>query len=225
VDELRVLADGKAFRLRRLCRFQQSAGEFLIGKAHMEDQLRTLEVQHLLDKQAIQEVLFRYCRGADRKDWALMEQAYHPDAYDDHGPYKGGREGLMQWVKKHHEGVEQCAHIVSNILIEINGDAAAVESFVTTHQRFSRHNRANLAMYDSATAIKDDERLQVMGIARYVDRFEKRNSSWRIARRTCVLETVWSSVVSIAGAQTSEWVRAARDSSDPLWAMRAAVLT
>lgn len=192
----------------------------------MDEQLRALEVQHLLDKQAIQEVLFRYCRGADRKDWSLMEAAYHPDAYDDHGPYKGGRDGLMQWVKKHHEGVDQCAHIVSNILIEINGDIAAVESFVTTHQRFSPSNKANLAMYNcGATELKDDERLQMMGIARYVDRFEKRNSDWRIARRTCVLETVWSSVVSVAGPQSSELVRAARDSTDALWAMRAEVLS
>ena len=36
----------------------------------------------------------------------------------------------------------------------------------------------------------------------------------------CVLETVWSSVVSVAGSQSSELVRATRDSADALWAMR-----
>lgn len=182
-------------------------------------------LQELIDKQAIQEVLYRYCRGADRKEWDLMEAAYHPDAYDDHGPYKGGREGLMRWVKKHHEGVEQSVHIVTNILIELNGGQAAVESFVTTHQRFSSQNKANLAMYDSATSIRENQRLQVMGVARYVDRFEKRDSGWRIARRTCVLETVWSCLVAEDGAQSTDWVRATRDATDPLWEMRANTLS
>lgn len=190
----------------------------------MDARVDAQALQELIEKQAIREVLYQYCRGADRKEWDLMEAAYHPDAYDDHGPYKGGREGLMRWVKKHHEGVEQSAHIVSNILIELNGNQAAVESFVTTHQRFSSQNKANLAMYDSATSISEDQRLQVMGVARYVDRFEKRDAGWRIARRTCVLETVSSCIVSLDGAQSAEWVRATRDAADPLWAMRTATL-
>jgi hypothetical protein len=41
----------------------------------------------------------------------------------------------------------------------------------------------------------------------------------------CVLETMWSSVVSVAGPQSPELVRATRDSTDALWAMWAEVLS
>ena len=46
---------------------------------------RDREVQELLDKQAIHEVMIRYCRGLDRMDAELVGSAYHPDAHDDHG--------------------------------------------------------------------------------------------------------------------------------------------
>jgi hypothetical protein len=37
----------------------------------------------------IQEVIYTYCRGVDRGDVALIASAYHEDAYDDHGTFKG----------------------------------------------------------------------------------------------------------------------------------------
>ena len=43
----------------------------------------------LRDRHEIQECLFRYVRGVDRRNWDLVRSAYHPDAYDDHGNYKG----------------------------------------------------------------------------------------------------------------------------------------
>src|SRR5262245_17777267 len=46
-------------------------------------------VRVLLDKQAIQEVLARYCRGVDRADLELLRSVYHPDAIDNHGTFNG----------------------------------------------------------------------------------------------------------------------------------------
>lgn len=41
-------------------------------------------LQELLDRQAIYDVMMRYCRGVDRFDADLITSAYHPDARDDH---------------------------------------------------------------------------------------------------------------------------------------------
>ncbi|WP_422368724.1 hypothetical protein [Pelagibius sp.] len=41
----------------------------------------------------IQRVFSRYIRGCDRRDYDLVWEARHDDAYDDHGPYKGEPEG------------------------------------------------------------------------------------------------------------------------------------
>ena len=54
---------------------------------------RDPEVQALVDKQAILEVLTRYCRALDRGDAALIASAYHPDAVDDHGGKTFARVG------------------------------------------------------------------------------------------------------------------------------------
>lgn len=56
------------------------------------------KLQRLLDKDEIREVILRYTRGVDRHDDATIASAYHPDATDDHGPYIGNREGLIDHV-------------------------------------------------------------------------------------------------------------------------------
>ena len=49
----------------------------------------------LLDKQALQEVVRRYCRAVDRSDGELFLSCYHPDAFDDNGPYSGSPAKML----------------------------------------------------------------------------------------------------------------------------------
>ena len=46
-------------------------------------------LQQLIDRQEIRDCMARYARGVDRNDWEAVRDTYHPDAYDDHGDYKG----------------------------------------------------------------------------------------------------------------------------------------
>jgi len=39
------------------------------------------------DKEEIRDALFRYCRGIDRGDAAMMRSAYHADAIEHHGDF------------------------------------------------------------------------------------------------------------------------------------------
>lgn len=69
----------------------------------------TEELQTLLDKQAITEVLHRYCRGIDRADPETLASAYWPDAYEEHaseytGPIEGFIEYAMAAVERMHTG-------------------------------------------------------------------------------------------------------------------------
>jgi hypothetical protein len=43
------------------------------------------EIQALLDKEAIREGLYRYCRSVDRLDAALGHGVFHEDSYADYG--------------------------------------------------------------------------------------------------------------------------------------------
>jgi hypothetical protein len=131
------------------------------------------QVQELLDKQAIYEAMMRYCRGVDRCDEDLIKSAYHPDAYDDHGPFKGNAwEFAAMLVPAFRQQYTATMHNICNVLIEVDGDAADAESSFIAYQQ---------AEGDGTI------RLETIG-GRYIDRFERRDGEWRIARRTVILE-------------------------------------
>ncbi len=130
----------------------------------------------LMDREAIRDCIYRYCRGIDRADEAALRSSYWPDAHDRHGPYSGPVEGFIDWAKRVWATKPRNVHQVSNILIEFQGpDAAAVETYFNALQR---------------GAGPDGEIRQVLLAGRYCDRFEKRSGEWRVAQRTVAYDWV-----------------------------------
>lgn len=128
----------------------------------------------LLDKQAIQDVLLRYCRGIDRMDQSLVRACYHPDAQDEHGSFCGGVDAFIDWVWRLLGRYRMSMHYLTQTLIEVSGDAAVAESYgISIHEGLDDRAVSNL----------------IVGF-RYVDRFERRGGEWRIARRVCTTEWV-----------------------------------
>lgn len=128
----------------------------------------------LMDREAIRDCIYRYCRGIDRADEAALRSSYWPDAQDRHGPYAGPVEGFIDWAKRVWKTQPRNIHQVSNILIEFHGtDAAAVETYFNALQRGPG---------------PDGVARQVLLAGRYCDRFEKRGSEWRVAQRTVVYD-------------------------------------
>jgi hypothetical protein len=135
----------------------------------------------LVDRQAVQDVLLRYCRGVDRRDYALVRSCYHDDAYDFHGSYEGGPDGFIEHLKRNARW-ETTMHVIANQLIEIVGDVARCESYCISFHRHGAQEPEDM----------------VIGL-RYVDRIERRQGEWRIAHRVCAME--WSRVDAV----TSRW--------------------
>lgn len=130
----------------------------------------------LLDREAIRDCIYRYCRGVDRADEASLRSSYWPDATDRHGPYAGPVEGFFLWAREVFETDARNIHQVSNILIEFPGPAtAAVESYFSALQR---------------GAGKDGVVRQFLLAGRYCDRFEKRGGEWRVAARVVAYDWV-----------------------------------
>lgn len=46
-------------------------------------------LKRLVDKEAIRDCLYKYCRGIDRADERRLRSTDWPDGTDDHGPYSG----------------------------------------------------------------------------------------------------------------------------------------
>lgn len=156
-------------------------------------------LEEVNDRAEIYAALVRYCRGVDRRDRALVSSTYHADAYDDHGTYKGDVEGFLDFVERDvHARFRTTMHKLGQALIEVDGDSATSESYAICHHVVEEDGRDTTDM--------------VMGI-RYLDRFEKREDEWRIARRELLWE--WIRFDSLE-ALDPDWTHGMVDETDPV---------
>ena len=166
---------------------------------------RDREVQELLDKQAIHEVMIRYCRGLDRMDAELIGSAYHSDAHDDHGgrTFRGADIGqsILDWTRE--LKVVMGSHHLTNQTIHLDGDIAASESYYSGFM-LERHD--------------DGEQRTIQMVGRYLDRLERRGGEWRISERVVVPEMVRYLPSDAAGPH---WHSDARPDPDPSYALLA----
>lgn len=132
-------------------------------------------VQQLLDKQAIRDVLSRYCRGLDRMDKEMAYAVWHPDGtafYD--GIFEGTGHGFIDWVWEAHAAMERHSHQITNVLIELDGDRASSESYVT------------VALWTLPDA--EGQQFELVGRGRYLDRWQRRDGVWAIEHRIHLLD-------------------------------------
>lgn len=135
-----------------------------------------MKINELVDREAIRDCLYRYCRGIDRADEATLRGSYWPDAIDHHGSYNGPIDGFVVWAKSVWARKPRNIHAVSNILIEFQSEQIAhVESYFTALQRGTG---------------PDDVVRQFALSGRYCDIFEKRAGEWRVLERTVVFDWV-----------------------------------
>lgn len=129
----------------------------------------------LMAREAIRDCLYRYCRGIDRADEAMLRSAYWPDGTDCHGGYNGSAEGFVDWAMKALPHIERGIHQVQNILIEFRDGGAAVESYWSAIQR-QPDAEGKIRQWDMR--------------GRYLDWFVERSGEWRVLNRLVVFDFV-----------------------------------
>lgn len=160
----------------------------------------------LVAKSEIEDCLKRYARGVDRRDWALVRTCFHPDAMDHHGEFHGNGEQFIEWVNARHANVPFSMHYLLNCLVEFeDGDSANVETYFWAIQRREQPTQ------DGSVSGTDHE---VFG--RYVDRFERREGTWRIAGREVVYDST-SQNPSTHHLRKMVGVLGRRDAGDPVF--------
>jgi hypothetical protein len=129
-------------------------------------------METLLAKQAITEVLYRYCRGLDRMDRALALSVWHEGSTLDYGPiFTGSGAEFVDWVWVAHEALAAHSHQITNILIDVNGECATSEAYVTVALRTKPDGGSIMDIVDRG---------------RYLDRWSRRQGVWAIDHRTFV---------------------------------------
>jgi hypothetical protein len=165
-------------------------------------------VDELVAKQAIHDVVMRYCRGIDRLDEELVRSVYHPDAYDDHGTFKGNGWDFASSVIQTLAAVPQrTMHTICNELVEVDNDVAYGEAYVVAHHLFD----------DGAGG-----RTLFSFHGRYVDRFERRDDEWNIAHRVVVKDWAESRPFTETWADDSPFSTGVRSRDDHAYGRTAA---
>ncbi len=127
-----------------------------------------LTIDDLIAREEITDVIKRLARGTDRLDEAAMASCYHPDGYDDHNSFRGSGTEFARWVMDVLPHFEATMHLVGPPAIRIEDDVAHCDTYCVAHH------------------IGPDTDL-VIGL-RYVDRFERRDGRWLIAKRVCAFD-------------------------------------
>ncbi|HSI16225.1 MAG TPA: nuclear transport factor 2 family protein [Sphingomonas sp.] len=158
-------------------------------------------LQSALDRQAISDQLYRYCRAMDRIDVELGYSIWHEDGTADYGEavYVGSGRGFIDHVCAQHRHCLKHSHQMTNIIIELDGERAASESYVFAALRVAR-----------------GEQLQQMMVwSRYIDRWSRRGERWAIDHRIAIQD--FGEVREIQALGKDE--RGRRDRDDPSYSL------
>jgi hypothetical protein len=154
----------------------------------------------LLDRQAITERIYRYCRAVDRLDVPLGHSIWHEDAIADYGKiYTGPGKGVIDFICASHLQLTHHSHQVTNITITLDGDRAGSEAYAIVTNRSQRGEKA----------------LQMRMCVRYLDNWSKRNGSWAIDKRFMIVDLDDVREIKPLGNE----IRGARDRSDRSYAV------
>lgn len=125
-----------------------------------------------IDRLAITDLVMRYCRGIDRRDFDLVRSLYWDDAIDDHGDmFCGSPDEYVKWLPAVLEPLDCTIHAISNSLISVNGDTAEGEHYSENFHRTRKAPRQEIIIH-----------------GRYLDRYERRDAVWKFAHRRIVFD-------------------------------------
>jgi 3-phenylpropionate/cinnamic acid dioxygenase small subunit len=130
-----------------------------------------LSLQDISDRIEINDLLIRYTKAIDQKDWKLLDSVFTPDAEVDYvssGGIKGSYPEARAWLEKALAIFPTTVHYVTNSEVTLAGDRAS----------------ARTAVYNPMFFRNPDGTLHHFAVgAYYVDELVRTKQGWRIAKR------------------------------------------
>lgn len=137
----------------------------------------------LLDQIELRDLVMRYCRGIDRRDFALVRSCYHDDAIDDHGGmFCGSADDYVTWVEGVLAPLECTIHSIGNSIFCVDGDYAEGEHYSYNFHRTRPPGRQEIVIH-----------------GRYLDKYERRAGVWKFTFRRIVFDHGYCVPVDEAG--------------------------
>jgi ketosteroid isomerase-like protein len=160
-------------------------------------------LQEMLDEFALRKLVHAYCRAVDRGDLATLRELYHHDATDAHGAFSTGTvDDFLGRLAASRPYIRTMQHNITTVNFAIDGKTAEGEIYTIATHTFSA---------------KDRDVDVVIG-GRYLDKYEKRDDTWKIIERAIV--TDWAhindpSLVDLSHPITRDTLKGTPDAEDP----------
>ena len=154
------------------------------------------------DRMEIIDLSSNYMRGLDRLDGELERSVFWDDAWCSYGTYEGGPDGFVEFCQVALKTHAANHHFLGQINIDLCGEEAFGEVY---YQAFHRiRNEAG-----------EERDLFISG--RYVDRYERRDGTWKIAYRSELVDWVREEAAADEWFIGSKMIVGARKPQDPLY--------
>ncbi len=159
--------------------------------------------QELVDEFQLRRLVHAYCRAVDRGEIEQLRNLYHHDAVDAHGAFStGGADDFLQQLTAARPYLRAMQHHITTVNFAIVGDTAEGEIYT-------------IAVHTIAGNGRD---IDVVVGGRYLDKYKKRDSTWRFIERTIV--TDWARVhnpssMDLSHPITKDTSKGTLDASDP----------
>ena len=127
---------------------------------------------HLQAQHDLQALSARYCNGVDRRDLALLQSLWWPEAHLDFGVFAGPARKFCELIASGDPAVEVSFHFTANALFQVDGEQASGSSYVITV---------------SALNVDGVATQQLLG-GRYLDQYQRRDGVWKFSERLFVLD-------------------------------------
>lgn len=126
------------------------------------------DIRKLLDRAAISDLMQRYTRGVDQRDWDQVASCFTSDATLDYGLESGGVEKMVDWLRQGVEVFDSTMHFIEPRIVEMDGNRATVDTYALAY-----HRRTEAG-----------QRRELVVKLRYLDELARAGEAWLIRKRT-----------------------------------------
>lgn len=131
----------------------------------------------LLAREHIRDVIYRYCRALDSRDWEGVRACFAPDATINHGSYSGPVDRFLDFAIDILEKMDETLHSVGGVSIEFeDGIAKTNATFTSFHHIPGKYDKVGPVPTEGV-----DTDWMVAG--RYCDRLQSVDGVWKITKR------------------------------------------
>jgi hypothetical protein len=167
----------------------------------------------------VSQLLARYARGVDRRDWPLLRSLFHEDSLDEHGFTTGGVDEFIEAFATRSADVPEMTHFITNVLI-LETDPQRREVLVETYclgcSRVRPEQMLPGSFYDSPLIPADSANGRLAIIAnRYLDLIVEDAGELTFLYRRGIFEWVAVAEVEAVPPFAPSMITSTRNSDDP----------